>query len=272
MLWMCQILNVSRSGYYAWRDRPASDRTHKRQEILQRIRHAHIDSHRIYGSPRVHAELVDQGMAVCVNTVARYMRQERISSKIKRRFRVQTTDSGHDCPVAPNLLERKFEASRPNEKWCSDITYVPTQEGFLYVAAVVDLWSRKIVGWAMADHLRGELCVEALKMAIERRRPEEGLLHHSDRGVQYACMEYRELLESHGMIASMSRTGNCYDNAMMERVWGSLKSELTHHEEYQTREEAKGSVFEYMEVFYNRRRRHSAIGYMSPEQFEASLN
>jgi putative transposase len=173
---------------------------------------------------------------------------------------------------APEADENRSKASSPNQKWCCDITYVPTAEGFLYVAAVIDVFSRRIVGWAMDDHLRAELCMDALFMAIARRAPDQGLLHHSDRGVQYACHQYQQMLEEHGIEASMSRGGDCYDNALMESFWSTLKTELTHHELYPTRHDARQSIFEFIEVFYNRQRRHSAIGYMSPEQFEASLN
>jgi transposase InsO family protein len=269
---MCQILNVTRSGFYAWRSRPIGKKTARRMDLVKKIQVAHAQSRGIYGSPRITAELADQGIQACVNTVAKYMRAAGIRSKIKRRFRISTTDSGHDYPPAPNLLQRQFAACGPDQKWCCDITYVPTAEGFLYVAAVIDLFSRRIIGWAMSENLQAQLCVDALSMALARRSPEAGLLHHSDRGVQYACEQYRRLLERCGITASMSRTGDCYDNALMESFWGTLKTELTHHETYPTREDARRSIFEYIEVFYNRRRRHSAIGYMSPEQFEASLN
>lgn len=269
---MCSVLNVSRSGHYAWQKRPPGRKALKKRELLAMIRKAHEASRGIYGAPRITAELACQGCSASRNTVAKYMRKEGLASKIKRRFRIQTTDSAHGYPAAENLLARDFTASGPDQKWCCDITYVPTAEGFLYVAAVIDCFSRKLVGWSMADHLRARLCVDALEMAIARRRPAAGLVHHSDRGIQYACEEYRQVLEAHGMIASMSRRGDCYDNALMESCWGSMKTEWTHHELYPTREAARRSVFEYMEVFYNRQRRHSAIGYMSPEQFEASLN
>jgi transposase InsO family protein len=269
---MCRALKVSRAGYYAWLHRQPSQRSQRKAELVKQIRQAHDDSRQIYGSPRVHVELKEQGVEVCVNTVAKYMRQEQIRSKVKRPFRLLTTDSRHQFPVAANLLERHFEAPLPDSKWCCDITYVATDEGPLYVAAVIDCCSRRIVGWEMADHLRAELCIEALRMAMERRRPAAGLLHHSDRGVQYACHAYRQFLEHEGMIASMSRTGNCYDNALMESFFATLKGELVHHQRYATRASARSSIFEYIEVFYNRRRRHSAIGYKSPEEFEASLN
>ena len=269
---MCDALNVSISGYYAALGRKPSRRRQRREELVAQIRAAHEQSHQIYGSPRIYIELKEQGVAVCLNTVAKYMQQEQIRSKVKRPFRLLTTDSNHPFAVAGNLLDRDFEAAAPDCKWCCDITYVATDEGPLYVAVVIDCCSRRIVGWEMADHLRAELCIEALRMAVERRRPPSGLLHHSDRGVQYACCAYREFLERAGMIASMSRTGNCYDNALMESFFATLKGELVHHEHYATRAAARSSIFKYIEVFYNRRRRHSAIGYRSPEQFEASLN
>lgn len=269
---MCEVLGVSRSGFYAWRSRPAGIKTLAREALVRQIRQVHVRSRGTYGSPRVHAELAERGVAACVNTVAKYMRQAGIGSKVTRRFRVRTTDSGHGLAVAPNRLDRCFRAKAPDRTWCTDITYVPTAEGFLYVAAVIDVCSRRIVGWAMDDHLRAELCVAALSMAIARRGPDKGLLHHSDRGVQYACAAYRRVLEANGIEASMSGRGDCYDNALMESFWGTLKRELTHHERYATRADAKRSIFEYIEVFYNRQRRHSAIGYVSPEQFEASLN
>lgn len=272
---MCGVLSVSRSGYYAWRDRrdrPPARRHERRAELVQQIREAHGQSRGIYGSPRVHAELKARGTSVCLNTVARYMRQEGIASRIQRRFRVMTTDSNHHHPIAPNLLDRQFAAEQPDRKWCCDITYVSCEEGMLYLAAVIDCCSRRIVGWAMADHLRAELCLDAMDMAIQRRTPSPGLLHHSDRGVQYASQAYRAFLERHGLTASMSRTGNCYDNAMIESFFGTLKSELVYQEHYVTRDQARRSIFEYIEVFYNRQRRHSAIGYQSPEQFETGLN
>jgi transposase InsO family protein len=271
---MCEALGVTAGGYYRWRDRPTAAATERRAQLVARIRHVHQASRGLYGSPRVYADLTASGVSVCENTVARYMREERIVSKVnrRRRFRIVTTDARHDSPVAANLLDRQFDAAAPDQKWCCDITYVPTAEGTLYLAAVIDCCTRKIIGWAMDDHLRAELCLDALAMAIERRRPPAGLPHHSDRGVQYASDAYRSFLADHGLVASMSRTGNCYDNALMESFFGTLKTELVHHETYATREHARRSIFEYIEVFYNRQRRHSAIGYQSPESFEVSLN
>jgi putative transposase len=269
---MCQVLQVSRSGYYAWVDRPPSASEQRRKEQIEAIHAAHEASFGTYGSPRIHAELAGKKIEVCVNTVAKLMKQAQIRSVMHRKFIVRTTDSNHDLPVAPNLLERRFAAELPDQKWCCDITYIPTGQGFLYLAAVLDLCSRRIVGWSMADHLRSELCLDALEMAIKSRRPGGDLIHHSDRGVQYASSDYRRLLQSQNVTVSMSRTGDCYDNAAMESFWGTLKTEWVHHRDYPTNEEARQSIFWYIECWYNRRRRHSAIGYKSPEQFEASLN
>jgi putative transposase len=269
---MCDILEVSRSGYYDWKDRAPSQRSKRRQELSQAIGQVHQESDRNYGSPKICEELNARGISVSENTVAKLMKTAGIRSKVQRRFVVQTTDSNHSHPVADNLLNRRFDWEKPDQAWCTDITCIHTDEGWLYLAAVMDLCSRKIVGWAMADHMRAELCVDALQMALEQRRPKKGLLHHSDRGVQYACGEYQELLECQGLVCSMSRTGNCYDNAAMESFFGILKRELVYHEHYLTREHARRSIFEYIEVFYNRKRRHSALDYKSPLAFEQSLN
>lgn len=271
---MCQVLEVSRAGYYAWKKRQGrepSPRAKRRQELAEKIRQAHQESRQTYGSPRVYQELKVQGEKVCENTVAKVMKDNGIRSVVCQRFRVKTTDSDHPHPVAENLLERHFEQDLPDRAWAADITYVPTGEGWLYLATVIDLCTRKIVGWAMADHLRAELTVEALEMALQRRRPCEGLIHHSDRGVQYACRAYRALLEKHGIQCSMSGKGDCYDNAVMESFFKTLKTELVYQQQYETRQQAKASIFEYVEVFYNRRRRHSSLGYVSPEEFERCL-
>ena len=271
----CRTLGVSRSGYYAWLDRPASGRSRRREELVGKIRQAHAAGRQLYGSPRVHAELKGSGVKVCQNTVAKYMRQEGIAARTHRRFRVRTTDSRHGHPVADNVLSRDFAAARPDERWATDITYVPTDEGWLYLAAVIDLCSRRIVGWSMSADAKATLCLDALDMAVLRRRPGPGVVHHSDRGVQYCCDAYRRRLGELSFVASMSRAGDCYDNAAMESFWGTLKRELVYQQpggRFATRAEARRMIFEYVEVFYNRRRRHSAIGYLSPEQFEASLN
>jgi transposase InsO family protein len=269
---MCEVLEVSRSGYYAWLDRPASARSERQEQLIEQIRQVHRDSDGTYGSPRICEDLVEQGIDVCVNTVAKLMKRAQVRSIMYRQFVVHTTDSNHDQPVAPNVLGREFHAKLPNQKWCCDITYIPTDEGFLYLAGVMDMCSRRIVGWSMADHLRTELCSGALEMAMKSRQPPEGLIHHSDRGVQYASVDYQLLLQSRNICVSMSRVGDCYDNAAMESFWGTLKTELVYHRKYCTKEQARQSIFKYIECWYNRKRRHSAIGYKSPEQFEASLN
>ena len=268
----CDVLGVARSGYYAWRDREPSARRKRREELAAEVCRVHVESRGTYGSPRVHAELAGRGVKACQNTVAKIMRDRGLCSIRKKKHRVRTTDSDHAHPVADNVLDRQFGQELPDRAWATDITYVPTGEGWLYLAAVIDLCTRRIVGWAMADHLRTDLCADALRMAIANRRPSQGLLHHSDRGVQYASDDYQQLLRSNGMTCSMSRRGDCWDNAAMESFWGTLKTERVHHEHYATREHAKRSIFEFIECWYNRRRRHSAIGYKSPEAFEASLN
>jgi transposase InsO family protein len=269
---VCRVLDVSVSGYYAWLKRPESNRARRRKELAEKIRVVHQNNRSIYGSPRVYNALKAQGETVCENTVARVMQEHQIRPKTKPRFIPRTTDSNHLQPVAKNHLDRQFEAELPNQKWAVDITYIPTGEGWLYLAGVLDLCSRKIVGWSMADHMKTELVSDALTMAITRRGSHPGLLHHSDRGVQYASDAYQHLLELAGMESSMSGKGDCWDNACAESFWATLKKELVHHEQYATREQARQSIFEYIEVFYNRQRLHSALGYVSPETFEASLN
>jgi transposase InsO family protein len=268
----CDVLEVSRSGYYAWLTRPQSARGRRREELARKILAVHAENRGVYGSPRVCRALKAQGQSVSRNTVAKVMSERQVRAKTKKKFVPCTTDSRHGGPVAANVLDRQFAADAPNRKWAADVTYVPTAEGWLYLAGVIDLYSRKVVGWSMADHLRTELVGDALKMAISHRRPGEGLLHHSDRGAQYASDEYVGLLQSHGMEVSMSGKGNCWDNACMESFWATLKTELVNDACYATREQARQSIFEYIEVFYNRKRLHSSLGYNSPEAFEASLN
>jgi putative transposase len=271
---MCQMLDVSRQGYYAWRARPASARVVRRAALTGQIRAAHAASRGTYGSPRVTVELKEAGMNVCENTVAKYMRQAGVAVTPKRRFVPRTTDPDHPHPLAANVLGRDFTASAPDRKWACDLTYVWTDQGWLYLSVVLDLFSRKVVGWSMSDDLKTRGVAEALAMAIARRKPakDAGLLHHSDRGVQYACELYRSMLEEHGITASMSRAGNCYDNAVAESFFGTLKTELVHRTRYRTRAEARASVFEWIECWYNRKRRHSSLGYLSPEAFEAQNN
>ena len=268
----CTVLQVSRAGYYAWRRRPPSARARRREDLAGKVRRVHEEHRRVYGSPRVCAVLQAQGEPVCENTVARLMQEQQIRAKTKKKFVPRTTDSHHASPVAENLLDRHFAAAKPNQKWVADITYIPTDEGWLYLAGVLDLYSRKVVGWSMADHMQTQLVSDALSMALARRQPAEGLLHHSDRGVQYASDDYQHLLGTRGVMVSMSGKGNCWDNACAESFWATLKTELVHQEHYGTREQARQSIFEYIEVFYNRQRLHSSLGYVSPEAFEAGLN
>ncbi len=268
----CDLLEVSRSGYYAWQDRPVSVQARRRAELTAKARQVHAEHRSVYGSPRLCRALQAAGEVVCQNTVAKIMRQEGLQGRAKRKFVPRTTDSAHACAVAPNVLDRQFHAAAPNRKWAGDITYIPTDEGWLYLAGLIDLHSRRIVGWSMSDHLGTDLAGDALAMALLRRKPLTGLLHHSDRGVQYASDAYQALLASNGIQVSMSGKGDCWDNAAMESFWSTLKTELVHHQRYATREEARRSIFEYIEVFYNRKRLHSSIGYVSPEAFEAGLN
>jgi putative transposase len=265
---ICQVLEVSPAGYYAWRSRPESRRSVDNRDLVDDIKRVHRDTCGRYGSPRIHQELKAQGRGASRGRIERLMRQQGIRAIMARPRRVRTTDSRHDLPIAPNLLDRDFTADAPNRIWLTDITYIETDRGWLYLAAVMDLHSRKIVGWAMADHLRADLPLAALKMAITAQRPGPGLIHHSDRGVQYASAEYRKLIQATGFKASMSRKGNCYDNAPMESFFHTLKTELVHHRQYPTRDEARRDIFAYIEGFYNRIRRHSAIGYISPIEME----
>ncbi len=268
---LCQVLGVSSAGYYAWRSRPESTRAVANQGLLEHVRRLYAQHRGRYGSPRLHAALRAEGRGVSRGRVERLMRQHGIRATASQRFRPTTTDSRHGLPVAPNLLEQRFAASAPNQVWLADITYVPTGEGWLYLAAVLDLATRKVVGWAMRDHLRSELAAAALLMAIQRQRPASGLTHHSDRGGQYASGEYQKLLTGAGMKASMSRTGNCYDNAPMESFFHTLKVELVHQQRWTTRDEARRDLFAYVEAYYNRQRIHSALGYLTPEQAERKM-
>jgi putative transposase len=264
----CDVLAVSRSGYYAWRTRPPSAAAGRRTALTEKIRIAHQASRSTYGSPRVHRDLLAQGTPCNRKTVAKLMQAAGIRAKTVKKFRVATTDSNHRHPIAENLVNRNFAPSARNQTWVADITYVPTGEGWLYLAAVEDLYSRKIVGWSMSDRIDSRLVVDALEMAVEQQLPGDSLIAHSDRGVQYASEHYRELLMRHGIMCSMSRKGNCWDNEPMESFFATLKKELVHSEDYLTRAEAGQSIFEYIEVFYNRVRRHSALNYLSPVNFE----
>jgi putative transposase len=273
---MCRVLGVSRSGFYAWRSREPSAAELRREELTAQIATVHAEVKGRYGSPRVRAELVARGHGCCVNLVAKLMRQAGIAAKTKRKFR-QTTDSNHSMPVAENVLDRQFEPEEPNARWCADITYIPTREGWLYLAVVEDLFSRRVVGWSMSETMTSRLVVDALEMALARRSVLKGssssaLVAHSDRGSQYASEHYQRRLKEERIECSMSRRGECWDNAPMESFFASLKKELVHHEDYATREQARASIFEYIEAFYNRVRRHSSLGYVAPAEYERTHN
>ena len=274
---ICRVLGVTRQGFYQWLGREPSKHQQRRQKLAAAVRRVHAQSRCTYGSPRVCRQLLAEGERVCVRTVAKVMRQEGIRVRPKAKFVPKTTDSGHGSPVAANRLGRDFVADAPDRKWVADITYVPTGEGWLYVAAVMDLYSRKIVGHATADHMRVDLVAEALVMALTHRRPAAaaaaaGLLHHSDRGSQYASDAYQGLLATHGMVCSMSGRGDCWDNAAMESFWSTFKGECVGREDYPTHAAARRAIFAYIECWYNRQRLHSSLGYLSPEAFEASRN
>ncbi len=261
---MCSVLRVSASGYYAWRGRPESARALADKALVEDIRRVHAGSRRRYGSPRVHASLQAEGKRVGCNRVARLMRDHGIQAHRRRPFR-RTTDSNHAFPPAPNLLDRQFaSAVAPNQVWLADLTYIATGEGWLYLAAVLDLFSRKIVGWAMSETMPQELTLAALNMTITNRTPGPELLHHSDRGSQYCAHAYRRVLDEHGMRCSMSRKGNCWDNAPMESFFGSLKTELDGDGPFDTRQAARTALFRAIEGWHNRDRLHSSLGYITP--------
>ena len=271
---MCRVLEVSRSGFYAWRSREASDAEVRREELTAEVKAIHAEVKARYGSPRIHAELVGRGHACSVNLVAKVMQEAGIAAKTKRKFR-QTTDSNHAYPVAENVLDREFDPEEPNTSWVADVTYIPTREGWLYLAVVEDLFSRKVVGWSMDATMTSRLVVDALEMALVGRlkgSSSSALVAHSDRGSQYASEHYQRRLSEERITCSMSRRGNCWDNAAMESFFASLKKELVHDEDYATRDEAKASIFEYIEAFYNRVRRHSALGHVAPEVYERTYN
>ena len=265
---MCRALAVSAAGYYAWRSRPESPRAVSARTVLSAIRVIHRESRETYGSPSIWDALVKQGHRIGEHRVARLMRQNGIRAKTVKKWRA-TTQSNHRLPVAQNTLNRQFMVEAPNRVWAGDLTYVWTTEGWLYLAVLLDLYSRRVIGWAMGHRLTVDLAEQALTMALVTRRPEAGLLHHSDRGSQYAASRYQQLLDAQGLVPSMSRKGNCWDNACVESFVGTLKRELVHHRHYATRDDATRDIFEYIEVFYNRQRRHSTLGYHSPAEYEA---
>lgn len=264
---MCRVLDVSASGYYHWLGRPISARALRHGQILASIKEIHTGIQRAYGYRRVYEELVAEGIDCSENTVCYLMRKNGIKARRKRKF-VLTTDSKHDLPISPNLLERNFDVIRPNRCWVGDITYIPTDEGWLYLSVVIDLFNRGVVGWSMNETMKKSLVINAQHMAIVARRPEPGLVMHTDRGSQYASRKFRRLLERNGMLSSMSKKGDPWDNAVAESFFKSLKIELTYWRHYQTREEARRDIFQYIEVFYNRQRLHSKLGYQSPVHFE----
>ena len=266
---MCRVLKVSRSGYYEWKDRPESKRASASKRLLERIKTVHKDSRETYGVGRVHGQLIAEGASCNRKRVARLMKDAEIRSKRRKKYKA-TTDSNHNHPVAANIINRNFTVDAPNQVWLSDITYIPTEEGWLYLAAVKDLFQKKIVGWSMGERITKELAISALEMAINRRHPQAGLIHHSDRGSQYASGDYQQKLLDHGILCSMSKKGDPWDNAPMESFFGTLKMELVHHRKYQSRAEARADIFEYIEVFYNRIRLQTALGMKSPEAYEAA--
>lgn len=263
---MCRILKVGRSSYYTWKNRSKSMRDKVNDRLVLEIKVVHEKSRRIYGSPRITAELRASGIRCGKNRVARLMRENGIMAKTKRRFKI-TTDSKHNLPIAPNLLKQEFTADAPNKTWTGDITYIWTRQGWMYLAVVLDLFNREIAGWSMRKRITKDIVTEALTMATQRKRPQKGLVFHSDRGSQYASHEFRKILEKNHFIQSMSGKGNCYDNAVTESFFHTLKTELVYFEKYRTRLQARQSIFEYIEIFYNRIRRHSSLGYVSPVDF-----
>lgn len=270
---MCRVLEVSPSGYYASLKRPPSWHALIDEVLMAHVRIIHADSGETYGAPRVHRELQAEGLPASPKRIARLMREDGLVARPRKRPRVSTTDSNHDHPIAPNLLARDFDVHGVglNRVWVADITYIPTRAGTLYLATVLDLGSRRCVGWAMRDTLEVELALSALRMAREARRPAPGLIHHSDRGSQYTSGDYREELAAHGMLASMSAKGDCYDNAVAESFFSTLEFELLMKHEWDTREDARRAIFRFIETWYNRRRRHSTLGYVSPANYEQQL-
>ncbi|MCU7862641.1 MAG: IS3 family transposase [Candidatus Thiodiazotropha sp. (ex Lucinoma borealis)] len=265
---LCNALEVSPSGYYDWRDRPESARAMSNRKLITKISLFHKASRATYGSPRIHQDLVDTGEQVGVNRVARLMSQHSIQSKMAKKF-VVTTDSKNTMQPAPDRLKRQFAIEMPDKAWVSDTTFIPTRQGWLYLAVVIDLYSRQVLGWAMGDRNNAKLVQDALTMAVWRRGKVDSVIVHSDQGSTYASSDYQELLKANALVCSMSRKGECLDNAVAESFFGTLKTELVDHEDYRSKEEAKKSLFEYIEIFYNRRRRHSYLGYISPVDYEA---
>ena len=264
---MCRVLRVSRSGYYHWVDRPESCRAREDRLLLDHIRRVHVHSRRAYGVVKTWRELRAQGVACGKHRVARLRKRDGIEAQRRRRFRL-TVENHHSAPVAPNLLRRQFMGVQPDRVWVGDMTFIRTRVGFLYLAVLLDLSARKVVGWAMHERPNLEVTLRALEMALAHRRPAPGLVHHTDQAPLYAAYEYRKRMHDHGLVASMSGRGNCYDNAVAESFFSNLKNELVHHCDFATREQARAAIFDYIEVFYNRNRRHQSLGYLSPAEFE----
>lgn len=265
---MCTLLNVSRSGFYRWLTRPESPRSRENRVLEDKIRIFHAASHGIYGAPKIHKDLTDDGVKCGKNRVARIMRKAGLRSRTKRKFKA-TTNSRHSLPVAPNLLNQDFPVGTTGQVWVADITYIHTGEGWLYLAAILDLGNREVVGWSASSRMTRQLAIDALEVALGRQTPSKGLIHHSDRGSQYASTDYQRHLDANGMICSMSRKGNCYDNAVAESFFRWLKTEWVNHYRYKTRDEALSSIFYYIEIFYNRKRRHTTLGYSTPQDYIA---
>jgi len=264
---MCQVLNVSRSGYYSWLNRTPSKRKLENEELKIKIAEIYWQSRGTYGSPRIHEKLKKEGYHYNIKRIARLMKELGLKAIQKRKFKV-TTDSNHNYPVKENLLKREFDVDTPNKAWVSDITYISTQEGWLYLTVIIDLYSRKVVGWSMNKRMTKQLVIDALIMAVKKRKPSKGLIFHSDRGSQYASHDFQNSLLRYGMKSSMSRKGDCWDNAVAESFFSSLKIELIYHNRYQYRSQARQDIFEYIEVFYNKDRLHSYLDYKSPEEYE----
>ena len=268
---MCRVLGVSTSGYYHWMDRPISARSSRHERILEAIKKIHTGVRRAYGYRRVYGQLALDGINCSKSAVCYLMHKNGIKARKKRIF-APSTDSRHDLPISPNLLKRNFDVSGSNRYWVGDITYIPTDEGWLYLSVVIDLFNRGVAGWSMSDRMTKSLATDAQQMAIRSRRPGAGLIMHTDRGSQYASGKFRRLLEGNGMLSSMSRRGDCWDNAVAESFFKTLKTELTYWRKYRTREEARRDIFEYIEVFYNRERLHSKLGYRSPAEYELAAS
>lgn len=266
---MCDVLGVGRSSYYDWLHNKLSSRALENHRLAEQVKALFIDSRHSYGTRRIRKALLTQGVTISRRRVGKLMKQQGLTCKTARKFKV-TTDSKHSLAISPNLLQRDFSASEPDQKYVGDITYIWTQEGWLFLATVIDLFSRRVVGWSMKEHMKAELVNDALLMALWSRKPKKGLLWHTDRGSQYASNSHRGILQAHGVVQSMSRKGNCWDNSVAESFFHTLKTELTHHVTFKTREEAKLAIFEYIEVFYNCKRMHSANDYLSPVQYEAN--